>query len=438
MLAVNPEGTKPAALADYPTPPPLAQCRGLLLASGALAFALLMLTATRYGYHRDELYFLAASRRMAWGYVDQPPLSVAFVWLSRVLFGGSLAGLRFFPAVADAATAVLAGLIAREFGGGRFAQGLAALSVAVGPFLIAGHLAGPTTYDFLAWAVVELLVIRILRTGDERLRPAVGCVVGVALLNKETILLLVGALAIGLAANGQGRVLRSLWLGAGVLVVEMSRSLRREQAGIGATLKFLPIQLLLPGWWVAPVWLAGWWALMRDGSLRAYRSFGLACALLFSRTASSSGTGPTTLLAFTWSCLPPGRPSPKALWPAGAVLLRGRPASPLGLEISPTMAKLARSSATDPATACRDHIAAITATGSGGVPAPRWARPSSSDTTTRPAWLPIFATSRWWPEGTTRQACRNDEEGAPIWLWRSTPATPLALRSVWSDFRHYG
>src|SRR5437879_2079861 len=88
-----------------------------------------MLTGARYGYHRNELYFLAASRRMAWGYVDQPPVSVAFVWLSRVLFGGSITGLRFFPAIADGAAAVLAGLIARKLGGGRFAQGLAAVSL---------------------------------------------------------------------------------------------------------------------------------------------------------------------------------------------------------------------------------------------------------------------------------------------------------------------
>src|SRR5207245_579277 len=102
-------------------------------AAAVLAFVLLMATSARYGYHRDELYFLAASRHLAWGYVDQPPLSVALAGLSRVLFGGSLVGLRVFPALADAGAVLLRGLLAREMGGRRLAQGLAALSLALAP-----------------------------------------------------------------------------------------------------------------------------------------------------------------------------------------------------------------------------------------------------------------------------------------------------------------
>src|SRR5438132_5581116 len=98
-------------------------------AAAGLALALLLLTAARYGYHRDELYFLEASRHMAWGYVDQPPLSIALVWVPRVLFGGSLFWMRVPPALADAALVVLTGLLARQLGGGRFAQGVAALAV---------------------------------------------------------------------------------------------------------------------------------------------------------------------------------------------------------------------------------------------------------------------------------------------------------------------
>ena len=94
---------------------------------------------------------------MAWGYVDQPPLTVALVWLARHLFGDSLYGLRLFPALAYAATVALAGLTARELGGRRFAQTLAALLLGVSPFLIIGHMAGPTVYDLVGWAVVMLL-----------------------------------------------------------------------------------------------------------------------------------------------------------------------------------------------------------------------------------------------------------------------------------------
>jgi 4-amino-4-deoxy-L-arabinose transferase-like glycosyltransferase len=169
--------------------------------------------ATRYGYHRDELYFLEASRHMAWGYVDQPPLSIALVWVSRTVFGDSLLGLRVLPALAAGGVVLFAGLLAREFGrralrpGIRRARGR---TVAAPP--CRGHLAGPTIYDLMAWAAVSWLVVRILRTGRDRLWPMVGLVAGLALLNKETILLLLGGLVLGLLLDRRWEVFRSPWL----------------------------------------------------------------------------------------------------------------------------------------------------------------------------------------------------------------------------------
>jgi 4-amino-4-deoxy-L-arabinose transferase-like glycosyltransferase len=282
-------------------PAPLPKVAWLPVGVAALgAVAVLLLTSTRYGYHRDELYFVEASKHLAWGYVDQPPFSIVMVGLSRVLFGDSLVGLRLFPALADGLAVLMTGFIAREVGGNRFAQGLAALGLAIGPFLIAGHLAGPTIYDFAAWTVTSWLVIRILRAGDERLWVLVGLIVGVALLNKETIGFLLIALGVGLLVNRQASVFRSpwLWAGAGVALViwspnlvwqaqhhwpsiEMSRNLRREHSGLGPSFSFIVIQLLLPGWWIAPVWIAGLWALWRQQRFRPYRSFAVAYAFLF-------------------------------------------------------------------------------------------------------------------------------------------------------------
>ena len=194
----------------------------------AAVFVLLMLVAGRYGYHRDELYFVAASKHLAWGYVDQPPLSVALVWIARRLFGDSLYGLRLFPALAFAAAAVLAGLTARELGGRRFSQILSALILAVSPFLIMAHLAGPTVYDLVGWALVMLLVVRILRTGDQRLWLLVGLAIGVSLYAKHTILLLVIALLVGLVVCRRWQVLRSpyLWMGAAIAILLWVPNLR--------------------------------------------------------------------------------------------------------------------------------------------------------------------------------------------------------------------
>jgi hypothetical protein len=271
-----------------------------VLAVAAGSFALLMLVAGRYGYHRDELYFVAASKHMAWGYVDQPPLSVALVWLARHVFGDSLFGLRLFPALAYAAAVALTGLTAREFGGRRFTQTFAAVLLAVSPFLVAGHLAGPTVYDLLGWSVVMLLVLRILRTGDQRLWLLVGLVVGVSLYAKHTILFLVIALLVGLIVDRRWKVLVSpyLWAAAAIAValwvpnllwqadngwptLAMSAALREQHSGAGYTFTFLVLQFVLPGPWAAPVWLAGLWALLRGRRFRPYRAFAVAYLLLF-------------------------------------------------------------------------------------------------------------------------------------------------------------
>ena len=145
-----------------------------VIAVGAVVFAVLLALSTRYGFHRDELYFMECARHLQASYVDQPVLTPLLAWVSLKLFGVSLLGLRMWPALAAWATVVLAGLIAREFGGGRRAQLLAAVATATMPVVLGGdHLFGPTAFDMLAWAALALVVARIGRTGDLRWwRPA--------------------------------------------------------------------------------------------------------------------------------------------------------------------------------------------------------------------------------------------------------------------------
>src|SRR5215475_10399827 len=82
----------------------------------------------RYGYLGDELYFLACSRHLAWGYVDQPPLIAVIAWAVRHTLGQSLLAIRLLPALAGAVEVVLTALIARDLGGRRFEQALAAMT----------------------------------------------------------------------------------------------------------------------------------------------------------------------------------------------------------------------------------------------------------------------------------------------------------------------
>src|SRR3954452_11956458 len=112
-------------------------------------FALLMVTANRYGFHRDELYFMQAGHHPAWGYDDQPPLTPLIARGATALFGATPAGLRVPSALAFVGCVVLTAFTARELGGGRRAQLVAAAALGTSAVIFAGHLVSTTSYDFL-------------------------------------------------------------------------------------------------------------------------------------------------------------------------------------------------------------------------------------------------------------------------------------------------
>src|ERR1700684_3987646 len=97
----------------------------IVLAIAACKFLLYFYTGWHYGYFVDELYYLACSRHLAWGYVDQPPLITLIAWLVRAVLGQSLWAIRLLPALAGTAEVALTALMARELGGKSLAQALA-------------------------------------------------------------------------------------------------------------------------------------------------------------------------------------------------------------------------------------------------------------------------------------------------------------------------
>src|SRR5881227_2478395 len=112
---------------------PASIAAAIVLCLSAAKLVVHLYAGRHYGYFVDELYYLACSRHLDWGYVDQPPLIAVLTRMMRAVLGDSLAAIRFLPAVAGAAEVLLTAIIARELGGGAFAQGLAALSVLVAP-----------------------------------------------------------------------------------------------------------------------------------------------------------------------------------------------------------------------------------------------------------------------------------------------------------------
>jgi len=186
-----------------------------LLALAAATVAAHWLTGGQYGFQRDELATLADARHLAWGYVAYPPVTPFFGRLSLLLFGTSLAGFRFFAAVAEAAALVLTGLMARALGGGARAQMLAA-GAAV-PFCLAGGaLMQYVSFDYLAWAAAAYCLIRLLRDGDGRWWLGVGAAVGFGMLSKYTMPMLVAGVGVGILATRWRTQLRRRWLWAGV------------------------------------------------------------------------------------------------------------------------------------------------------------------------------------------------------------------------------
>ncbi|MEO6996975.1 MAG: glycosyltransferase family 39 protein, partial [Terracoccus sp.] len=196
----------------------------MLLIAGAV-FVVLIAFSAGYGYHRDELYFLAAGRQPAWAYPDQGPVTPLIAALMNWVDPGSLVVLRLPSAVAAAGTVLLTGFLCCEVGGGRGAQLLAATCSAVAVIvLFTGHTLSTSTFDLLVWTAVTYLAVRAVRTERPWLWPAAGVVLGVGLENKPLPAFLAAALLAGLALSGPRRVLREpwFWLGAAIAALMWS------------------------------------------------------------------------------------------------------------------------------------------------------------------------------------------------------------------------
>ncbi|HEX2381321.1 MAG TPA: glycosyltransferase family 39 protein [Acidimicrobiales bacterium] len=262
---------------------------------GAIVVVFHLATAPIYSYHRDEFYYLASGRRLAWGYVDHPPLTPFLYRLSDTLFGSSLLGLRVVPALLHGGLVVMTALLARELGGDTRAQVAAAIAAAVAPMLLTlGHFLGTVTPEVLIWCAITLFVIRLLNGGDPRLWLVVGALIGVGLLDKWTTGFLIVGLAVGLLLVPERTVLRTPWLLAGIAVAlviwapnllwqarhgwpqfEVAEGLRNP----GEALFTAPGALILSG---AAIILAlpGLWWLIRSPDASHYRSLAIAFGVI--------------------------------------------------------------------------------------------------------------------------------------------------------------
>jgi len=179
--------------------------RGARRLGGGLALATVGLhvaTSRGYGYFRDELYYLACAQHPAFGYVDHPPLIALIAGATRAVLGTSTPALRFPAALAAGGTVFVTALIALELGGGALAVATACVAVMFGPIYVGIFgILSMNAFDVFFWALASWLLVRILRTGNERLWPVFGAIAGVALENKHSVAFFLIATVVGFAVT---------------------------------------------------------------------------------------------------------------------------------------------------------------------------------------------------------------------------------------------
>jgi hypothetical protein len=230
-----------------------------------------------YGYFRDELYYIACSKHLAFGYVDQPPLSIFILAVVRWTLGESLQAIRLLPSLAGAAVVIIAALMTRRLGGGRFAQGLASFSIVAAHVLLgAGRYFSMNAFDVLFWALAIYIVILIFTEERPQLWVWFGVVAGLGLENKYSVGFLYVGLFIALLLSPSRKQLLTKWFWLGALIafllflphilweianglpsLEFMRNASQEKNVPTSFSEFLIGQFRELNYFNAPIWLAG-------------------------------------------------------------------------------------------------------------------------------------------------------------------------------------
>ncbi|MCW2783729.1 MAG: glycosyltransferase family 39 protein [Marmoricola sp.] len=281
--------------------PAFARREVLLVAAGV--GTLLLALSGRYGYHRDELYFLEAGKHLAWGYPDQPPLVPLLARLADSIAPGSLIVLRLPATLSAVAVVALTGLIARELGAARAAQVLAAIAAAVcGVVLATGHLLSTTTIALLGWVILTLVLVRALNgTATMRLWTFGGVVAGLTFQANPLVVALLVVFGLVTVALGPRALLTTpgpyaaaviavviaspyvIWQAVhGLPQIDVARGISNGDSGTSSPrILFLPMQLLIVGPWLAPIWITGLVQLLRRPPLRALAATYIGLCVLF-------------------------------------------------------------------------------------------------------------------------------------------------------------
>src|SRR5262249_42820627 len=285
------QNATPAAIRSYHR-----QLLSIVLFSG-VALLVHLLTNMRYGYFRDELYYIACARHLDFGYVDQPPLSILLLRLSEILFGDSLPGIRLLPAFAGAATVAFTGLIARELGARGWAITLACAATLCALFYLAiGNFFSMNAFEPLFWMGSVYLLVRIINGGSPTLWLWFGVLLGLDLENKHSTVFFGFGIFLALLITPERRHFAEKWIWDGALLAfaivlpnvvwearyhwptyELLNNIARSNTNVAlSTAEYIVQQVVFMNPGTLPIWLGGvlWLFASRDG--RRYRALGIA------------------------------------------------------------------------------------------------------------------------------------------------------------------
>jgi hypothetical protein len=257
-----------------------------------------MAVSNNYGYFRDELYYIAAGHHLAFGYVDFPPMIALLAAAMNLVSGDNLIAIHLISALVCSALVIVGGLMARELGGGRFAQFLSALgTMVIVVFMATGSIFSMDIFDALWWSLVALVLMRLLRTNNSRLWLLFGLVAGLGLTTKVTMLFFGFALTIGLALSPSRSHFRSRWIYLGGLIALVfllpyliwnavngwpTIEFWQNYGGSGGgPLGFLGNQILSTNPFTLPLTIAGLVFYLRRPAGRPYRALGWAFVVLY-------------------------------------------------------------------------------------------------------------------------------------------------------------
>ncbi len=284
---------------------------GILILLALFKLLLHLCSNDQYEFHRDELATLDYARTLDWGYVDFPPFTPFMARIALELFGPSIVGVRLFVALAQSIAMVLAGLIARELGGLRWAQILAALSVAAAPSSLAmSTLFQYVSFDYLWWVLTAYFIIRMLKSDDPRWWLAIGAAIGLGMMTKYTMAFFVVGIVGGVLLTDARKYLRNPWLWGGVALslliflpnavwqfqhdfisLEFLGSIHARDIRIGRTDSFLIDQLYLTAnLFTVPLWMVGL-VYFFSSSGKRYRTLGWMYVITFALFFIARGRG---------------------------------------------------------------------------------------------------------------------------------------------------